>query len=141
MNNYLLDTNVVSEIRKIGSGKANQRLAQWAKQTQADRFYLSVISLLEIKKGILKLNHRGDINQANLLTQWFEQAILPTFQQRILAIDSQTALLSSTFFVPNPRPLADMLIAATAIQHQLILVTRNTADFQQLPVQLFNPFE
>ena len=137
---YLLDTNVLSEIRKISQGKAHPAVAAWAERVDFDRCYLSVITLLEIEQGILRVQHRGDEAQFLRLEKWLNDTVLPTFAARILPIDAHTARVCARLHVPDQRPYNDALIAACAIRHGLTLVTRNTRDFAALQVPLLNPF-
>lgn len=137
---YLLDTNVLSEIRKISQGKAHPAVAAWAERVDFDRCYLSVITLLEIEQGILRVRHRGDEAQFARLENWLEGMVLPTFDTRILPVDRHTARVCARLHIPDRRPYNDALIAACAIRHDLTLVTRNTRDFQDLRVPLLNPF-
>lgn len=137
---YLLDTNVLSEIRKISQGKAHPAVAAWAERVDFDRCYLSVITLLEIEQGILRVRHRGDEAQFARLENWLEGMVLPTFDMRILPVDRHTARVCARLHIPDHRPYNDVLIAACAIRHDLTLVTRNTRDFQDLRVPLLNPF-
>lgn len=137
---YLLDTNVLSEIRKISQGKAHPAVAAWAERVDFDRCYLSVITLLEIEQGILRVRHRGDEAQFARLENWLEGMVLPTFDMRILPVDRHTARVCARLHIPDRRPYNDALIAACAIRHDLTLVTRNTRDFQDLRVPLLNPF-
>ena len=133
---FLLDTNILPEIRKISQGKADLALARWTRTVDFDRCYLSVITLLEIEQGILRVQHRGDEAQFLRLQKWLNETVLPTFEPRILPVDRHTARLH----VPDQRPYNDALIAASAIRHDLTLVTRNTRDFAALQVPLLNPF-
>ena len=137
---YLLDTNVLSEIRKISQGKAHPAVAAWAERVDFDRCYLSVITLLEIEQGILRVRHRSDEAQFARLENWLEGTVLPTFDTRILPVDRHTARVCARLHIPDRRPYTDALIAASAIRHGLTLVTRNTRDFADLQVPLFNPF-
>ena len=137
---YLLNTNVLSEIRKISQGKAHPAVAAWAERVDFDRCYLSVITLLEIEQGILRVRHRGDEAQFARLENWLEGMVLPTFDTRILPVDRHTARVCARLHIPDCRPYNDALIAACAIRHDLTLVTRNTRDFQDLRVPLLNPF-
>ena len=136
---YLLDTNVISEIRKVNAGKANINVAQWTSQTSQSLMYVSVISLMEIEQGILRLE-RKDTVQACLLKDWFHNIVLPSFDNNVVNIDKNIALTCATLHVPDKQPANDSLIAATALVHDLTLVTRNTKDFEQTGVKLFNPF-
>ena len=137
---YLLDTNVVSEIRKISRGQADAALEQWTHSVSFDDCHLSVITLLEIEQGILRVQHRGDEAQFLRLENWLNDTVLPTFGTRILPIDAHTARVCARLHVPDQRPYNDALIAACAIRHGLTLVTRNTRDFAALQVPLLNPF-
>ena len=135
----LLDTNVVSELRKIGSGRADPRVAEWDRQQKADQLFLSVMSLYEIEQAILLLERR-DPKQSQVLRTWLDGMLIPAFAGRIIAVDVPVAAMAARLQIPNPRPIADSLIAATAIIHGLTIATRNTGDFQGLPVALFNPW-
>ena len=137
---YLLDTNVISEIRKISRGQANIGVEQWTRSVTFDDCYLSVITLLEIEQGILRVKHRGDKAQFMCLQQWLNDTVIPTFDQRILPIDRHAARICARLHIPDQRPYNDALIAATAIRHDLTLVTRNLRDFADLNVPLLNPF-
>jgi len=136
---YLLDTNVVSETRKIRPGKANPGLAAWVAGTEAGELYLSVVTLQELTIGVLRMERRDPV-QGSALRKWLEEQVLPGFVGRILAVDQRVAVHSAQLQVPDPRPVADCFIAATAKVHNLILVTRNTVDFQGTGAQLFNPW-
>ena len=135
----LLDTNVVSELRKIGSGRADPRVAEWDRQQKPDLLFLSVMSLYEIEQGILLLERR-DPKQSAVLRNWLDGTLIPAFAGRIIAVDATIAMMAARLQIPDPRPIADSLIAATAIIHGLTIATRNTSDFQGLPLALFNPW-
>ena len=137
---FLLDTNILSEIRKISQGRADPALAHWVQNIDFDRCHLCVITLLEIEQGILRVQHRGDEAQFLRLEKWLNDTVLPTFGARILPIDAHTARICARLHVPDQRPYNDALIAACAIRHGLTLVTRNTRDFATLQVPLLNPF-
>ena len=137
---FLLDTNILSEIRKISQGRADPALARWVQAIDFDRCHLCVITLLEIEQGILRVQHRGDEAQFLRLEKWLNDTVLPTFGTRILPIDAHTARICARLHVPDQRPYNDALIAASAIRHDLTLVTRNTRDFAALQVPLLNPF-
>jgi toxin FitB len=134
---YLLDTNVVSELRK--SKKANQNVTKWAQPLSSATLYISVISLLELEIGILLIERR-DNEQGAILHAWMDRHVLPTFSGRILAIDAPVAHRCATLHVPNPRSDRDALIAATALVHGLTVATRNVADFEGMGVGLLNPW-
>lgn len=125
---YLLDTSVVSELRKIRLGKADARVAAWADRVEADDLYLSAISIEEIEIGVLWAERR-DPAQGEVLRAWFDKQVLPAFADRILPVDVAVAQRSARLQVPDPRLMLDTLIAATALEHGLTLVTRNVTDF------------
>jgi toxin FitB len=136
---YLLDTNIVSEIRKIKSGKADKNLAAWTNASTASSFYISVITVLEIETGVLLLERR-DAAQASILRSWFNEHVLPVFSDRILPIDTAVAKCCAKLHVPDPRSDRDALIAATALTHGMPVVTRNVSDFKSMGVKMINPF-
>lgn len=134
---YLLDTNVVSELRR--PAKANPKVLAWATEQSADAFHLSAISILEVRVGVLRAA-RKDAAQAGLLAAWLD-TILNYFAGRILPVDTRVALRCAEMHVPDPRSDRDALIAATALEHRLTVVTRNEADFKAFGVPLFNPWK
>jgi predicted nucleic acid-binding protein len=136
----LLDTNVVSELRKIGLGKADARVIEWDRQQASATKFLSVLVVQEIEKGILLLARR-DERQAMLLREWMDGALLPSFSGRILPVDLPVALACAKLHVPDPAPFSDSLIAATAMVHGLTIATRNVADFRRFQVNVLNPWE
>ena len=134
---YLLDTNVISALRR--PDKAEPLLTEWAASVPVSRFYLSVISVLEIEHGVL-LKMRKDKKQGALLRAWVDDEVLPRFEGRILPIDVDVALQCAKLHVPDPQPERDALIAATALVHKLTVVTRNVNDFLPTGVQVLNPW-
>jgi len=136
---YLLDTNVVSELRKVGGGRAEPKVAQWAQSVETASLFVSVITIQELEIGI-QLAMRRDSTQGELLRQWMNQHVLPAFEGRVLSVDLAVVQRSAALHVPNPRPVRDGLIAATALVHGLTVVTRNLADFQPCGVTLINPW-
>ena len=137
---HLLDTNVVSELRKVRAGKADPGVAAWAEQVESGSLFVSAITLHELELGVLLMGRR-DATQGSLLRQWLEQSVLPAFTGRILAVDSAVARRGAALHVPDPRPFRDGLIAATALAHSLVVVTRNLADFEATGVKLLNPWQ
>lgn len=137
---FLLDTNVVSELRKAGTGKANPQVVAWAERIHARHLFLSVVTLQEIEIGILQMERR-DPAQASTLRDWFDRQVLPAFEGRVLPIDAAIALRSARLHVPSPHPVRDGFIAATALVHGLTVVTRNVADFTSTGVALINPWQ
>jgi predicted nucleic acid-binding protein len=135
----LLDTNVVSELRKAKTGKINPNVKAWADSVVPTDLFISVVTLLEIEMGI-GLMERRDLVQATLLRTWFNNHVLPAFEGRILVVDTAAALCCGNLHVPDPRSDRDALIAATAIVHDMTVVTRNVADFKPTGVQIINPW-
>ena len=136
---FLLDTNVVSELRKVRAGRADARVAAWADSVDASDLYLSVISLQELEIGVL-LAERRDPTQGAVLRKWLDEHVLPAFAGRILIVDATVAQRSARLHVPNPRPLRDGLIAATALVHGMTVVTRNVDDFTPTGVATLDPW-
>ncbi|NNM69186.1 MAG: type II toxin-antitoxin system VapC family toxin [Gallionella sp.] len=136
---YLLDTNVVSELRKAKAGKADKNVTAWADSVSATSLFLSVITVLELETGILLIERR-DPTQGTVLRTWLDSHVLPAFSGRILAIDVAVAQRCAKLHVPDPRADRDSLIAATALVHGMTVVTRNVADFEPTGVEIFNPW-
>jgi len=136
---FLLDTNVVSELRKIRLGKADGHVADWADGIDAVDLYLSVITIQELEMGVL-LTERRDSSQGAVFRAWLNDHVLPAFTGRILTVDMAVALRSAQLHVPDPHPIRDGLIAATALVHGMTVVTRNVADFDTTGVRTFNPW-
>jgi predicted nucleic acid-binding protein len=134
---YLLDTNVVSELRKL---KADRRVKAWAQSLPAASLYISSICILELEIGILLLERR-DQKQGAVLRSWMNDHVLPAFQGRVLTIDTAVAQRCVALHVPNPRPDRDALIAATALVHDMTVVTRNVSHFETVGVAVLNPWE
>lgn len=136
---FLLDTNVVSELRRAGSGKADPGVVAWAEQADPAALFLSVVSLHELEMGVRLKQHR-DPRQGQLLRQWLDQQVVPAFAGRILPVDEAVSRCSAALHVPDPRPLRDGLIAATALVHAMVVVTRNVGDFLPTGVDVLNPW-
>ena len=136
---YLLDTNVVSELRKAKSGKADAGVIAWAAGIPASELFLSAISVLELEMGVL-LVERRDAAQGTVLRSWLDRHVLPAFADRILPVDAAVARRCARLHVPDPRAERDALIAATALVHELTVVTRNVSDFEATGVRLLNPW-
>jgi hypothetical protein len=136
---YLLDTNVVSELRKAKAGKANGHVAAWAASVPLASLFISVITVQEIEIGVL-LVERRDARQGTVLRTWLEKHVLSAFEDRVLAVETSVARRSATLHVPNPCPVRDSLVAATALVHGLTLVTRNVADFERTGVRIVDPW-
>ena len=137
---FLLDTNVVSELRKEPRGRADPGVIAWARSVSSTSLYLSVISVLELEQGILQLQRR-DAAQGSLLRTWMTEQVLPAFEGRVLPVDVRVALRCASLHVPDRRGERDSLIAATALVHGLTVVTRNVVDFERAGVVLLNPWQ
>ena len=135
---FLLDTNVLSELRR--PDKANAKVMAWASSVPTAAIFLSVITILEIEVGALSIARRDEA-QGSILRAWIDRQVLPRFEGRILSIDTTVAQRSARLHVPDPRAERDALIAATALVHGLIVVTRNLADFEPTGVRMLNPWE
>lgn len=135
---YLLDTNVLSELRRRDRTDANVRA--WAKTVLPADLFLSAITILEVEAGVLMIERRDKV-QGRVLRTWIDDRVLPLFDSRILPIDTDVALRCAQLHVPDPRAERDALIAATALVHHLTVATRNVADFRPMGVPLINPWE
>ena len=137
---YILDTNVVSELRKTAAGRADRRVLEWSHSVDDGTIFLSSVTLLELETGALRLEWRGDVAQARKLRTWLEDQVLAVFEGRILPIDTAVARRCAALHVPDRRPDRDAFIAATALVHDMTVVTRNTADFEGTGAKLLDPW-
>ena len=133
---YLLDTNVVSELRRA---KANPRVVAWASATQVGALFISAITVLELEVGVL-LMERRDAAQGAVLRSWLDGHVTPTFAGRVLVVDTAVARRCARLHVPDPRSERDALVAATAWVHGIVVVTRNVRDFADMGVDILNPW-
>ncbi|EAM2866762.1 type II toxin-antitoxin system VapC family toxin [Salmonella enterica] len=136
---FVLDTNVVSELRKARTGKIDANVAAWAENMDAADLFVSSITIMELELGILSVERR-DAMQGAALRTWLEQHVLPEFSARTLPVDTAVALRCAKLHVPDKRGERDALIAATALVHGMAVVTRNVADFEPTGVQIINPW-
>ena len=136
---FLLDTTVVSELRKATSGRAHPNVTRWATTVLADQMFLSAITVLELEAGVLLIERR-DPTRGTVLRTWLDRVLLPEFTQRILSVDAEVARQCARLHVPDPRPERDALLAATALVHGMTVVTRDVTDFQPTGVALLNPW-
>lgn len=135
---YLLDTNVVTELRK-SQHRADPAVRSWVAARRPSDLYLSVITVLEIELGIARLKRR-DPAQADRLHTWLDDDVLDVFAGRVLPVDVAVARCAARLHVPDPRPERDALLAATASVHGLCVVTRNVADFAMTGVAVIDPW-
>ena len=136
---FLLDTNVISELRKARAGRADANVTAWIRSVPAASLFLSAIVIQELEIGT-SLAERRDAAKGALLRAWLDDHVLPTFSERILSVDTAVALRSAALHVPDPRPIRDGLIAGTALTHGMTLVTRNVSDFESTGARLLNPW-
>lgn len=136
---YLLDTNIISELRKASNNKAHPHVLAWASEQEASSLYISAITLMELEMEILAIEGK-DTYQGTRLRHWMQEQVLPEFADRTLAIDSRVALRCAQLHIPDRCSERDALIAATALIHNMTVVTRNTADFLATHVALVNPW-
>lgn len=136
---YLFDTNLISEIRRLNFGKCNLGVKNWIQTIPPEQIYTNAIVMMELERGVLG-KERKDPEQGKVLRNWFENFVKPTFEEKILDIDTATASICARLYVPDKSPENDAWIAATALRYNLTLVTRNTKDFEHMGVKLFNPF-
>lgn len=137
---YLLDTNVISELRKVGDGKADDAVVAWVSGIDAGEMFISALTLMELEIGVLRVEQR-DAEQGMRLRAWFETQVLPEFEDRTLSVDSAIARRCAQLHVPNPKAERDALIATTALAHNLTVVTRNVTDFAATGVPIINPWQ
>ena len=137
---YILDTNVVSELRKAKAGRADSNVTAWASGVPVGALFLSVISILELERSVL-LVERRDAGQGAVLRAWLERNVLSAFAGRVLPITAEIARRCASLHVPDPRAERDALIAATALVHDMTVVTRNISDFDATGAPLLNPWE
>jgi toxin FitB len=136
----LLDTNVVSELRKVRLGKADPNVAKWVETLDTADLFISAIAIHELEIGILLIERR-DPQQGAVFREWLETLVVPAFEGRILSIDVAVARRAAKLHVPDPQPINDAFVAATALVHGMTVVTRNVADFASTGVSLLNPWD
>ena len=136
---YLLDTNVVSELRKAKAGKADKNVAKWAADVAVPSLFLSAITILELEIEVLLIERRDSV-QGAVLREWFEGHVLTAFSQRVLPVDTAVAQRAARLQVPDPHSDRDAIIAATAVVHGMAVVTRHTAHFERTGVEIINPW-
>ena len=137
---FVLDTNVVSELRKVRGGKANPGVAEWAEQIPSAELFISAITIHELENGVL-LMERSDPAQGALLRAWLDHSVAAAFKGRVLPVDERVARRAAALHVPDPAPFRDALIGATALVHEMTVVTRDLKDFQRFhKLDVLNPW-
>jgi predicted nucleic acid-binding protein len=137
---FVLDTNVVSELRKVRSGKANPGVGAWATSTPSAQLFVSAITIHELEYGVL-LAERSDPQQGALLRAWLDRSVTSAFAERVLPVDEAVARRAAALHVPDPAPFRDALIGATALMHHMAVVTRNVGDFHPFGgLEVVNPW-
>lgn len=137
---FVLDTNVVSELRKVAAGRADRAVAAWAASEPSGSMYISAITVLELELGVLAIERR-DAPSGRVLRSWLDTRVLPAFAERALSVDTAVARRCAALHVPDPRAERDALIAATALVHGMAVVTRNVRDFEPMGVDVVNPWQ
>lgn len=136
----LLDTNVVSELRKVASGRAHPNVVVWNETVDPAETFISSVVLHELEIGVRLVEHNDPV-AGKVLRNWLENTVLTTFSGRILPLDEAAAVQAARWHVPDPKPINDAYIAATALTRRMTLVTRNTRDFDGMGVTLVNPWD
>ncbi len=137
---FVLDTNIVSELRKVRSGKANSGVAGWAEQVPSAQLFISAITIHELEHGVL-LMERSDPTQGAMLRAWLDQSVTAAFKNRVIAVDERVARRAAALDVPDPAPFRDALIGATALVHEMTVVTRDLKDFKRFDeLDVLNPW-
>ena len=137
---YILDTNVISEFRKIGNNTCHPNVLSWSNTIDVPLLYLSVITLMELEIGCLSLTRR-DVEQATILRTWISDYVLTAFHGRILPFDQPSAQKCAALHVPDRKSERDAMIAAIALHSDFTLVTRNIRDFVGTGVRIINPWD
>jgi len=136
---YVLDTNVLSELRKVRLNKADGDVTAWTESVDAADLFVSAITIMELELGVLSIE-RKDAAQGAMLRSWLEQYVLPEFSGRTLPVDTAVAQRCARLHVPDKRGERDALIAVTALVHGMTVVTRNVDDLKPTGVAILNPW-
>lgn len=137
---YLLDTNIISESRKLGTSRIDRQAARWFAQVDVETTFISAMTLFELERGVSQMERR-DAAQGSVLRRWLSDQIMTTYEHRTLPLTRAVALICAGLHIPDPKSERDAWIAATAIDAGLTLVSRNVSDFATMGVRLINPFE
>ncbi len=137
---FLLDTNIISESRKLGTSRVDPRAARWFAEVDAETSFVSAMTIFELERGVRHMERR-DAKQGSVLRRWLDDQIITIYEHRTLPLSREVALICASLHIPGPKSERDAWIAATAIDAELILVSRNVSDFATMGVKLVNPFE
>jgi toxin FitB len=137
---YLLDTNIISESRQLGTARIDHHAARWFAQVDVEITFISAMTLFELERGVRQIERR-DAAQGSVLRRWLSDQIMTTYEHRTLPLTRAVALICAGLHIPDPKSERDAWIAATAIDAELVLVSRNVSDFAGMGVEVINPFE
>lgn len=137
---YLLDTNIISEGRKLGTSRVDPHAALWFAQIDVETTFVSAMTIFELERGVQQIERR-DRAQGLVLRRWLDDQIMTTYERRTLPLSREVALICAGLHIPDPKSERDAWIAATAIEARLILVSRNVSDFDAMGIELLNPFD
>ena len=137
---YLLDPNIVSESRKLGTSRIDPNVAMWLSEIDAETTFVSAMTIFELEIGVQRMKRR-DAKQGAALRRWFDDQVMTIYEHRTLPLTRAVALICAGLHIPDSKSERDAWIAATALDAKLTVVTRNVADFANMGVGLVNPFE
>ncbi len=137
---FLLDTNIISESRKLGTARIDAHAARWLSEVDVEATFVSAMTIFELERGIRQMERR-DAVQGAALRSWFDGQVLATYEKRTLPMSLEVAMICAGLHVPDPKSERDAWIASTAIDAGLVLATRNVGDFAGMGVELVNPFD